>query len=129
MDVKHFKAIMISLLSIFAPIQSVLLTTLVLIVSDLITGVISAIKRKEAITSSGFKRSVIKILIYELAIIFAFITEQYLTGPAVPIIKIVAGFVGLTELTSIIENLNEISGGSLMTALVQKLGAKKDELS
>jgi len=119
---------MISILSIFAPVQTVLLTAMVLVIADFITGVIAAKQRKEPITSSGFRRSVSKIFVYEIALMAAFLVQTYMTGDIVPVEKIVASFVGLTELTSIVENLNEISGGSLLASLVQKLGSKNNEL-
>lgn len=126
---KQLKILIISILSLLAPVNPVLITALVLVIADFITGVISAKKRGELITSSGIKRTVIKLFVYEVAITLGFLAQTYMIGDMVPVQKLIASFVALTELTSIIENLNELSGGSLLAALISKLGAKKDELS
>lgn len=121
---KTLKLVLCSVLSLFAPLKPVLLATFALVIADFITGVIAAYKRGEPITSSGFKRTVGKLLIFQAAIICAFITEIYLTGDLAPVQKMVAAFIGLTELTSIAENLNSISGGSLLKALISKISSK-----
>jgi phage-related holin len=118
------KLLCIAVVMVFAPIKSVLLTALVLVLADLISGVLASRKRGEQITSAGFQRTVIKLSVYMAAIMLAFLTETYLTGATVAVCKIVSSFVGLTEITSIIENLNELSGGSLLKALIAKLGSQ-----
>lgn len=110
--------------AIFAPIKTVLLTTAVLIVVDLITGVIAAKKRGESITSAGLRRTISKGIIYELAIILGFITQNWLTGETVPVQNIVTSFIGLTEFLSVVENLNDIGGGSLLKSLIDKLNSQ-----
>lgn len=119
---------MCSLLAVFAPLKPVLLAVFGMVLLDFITGVLASKKRGESITSSGFKRTVIKLFIFEVAIMSAFITELYLTGDLAPIQKIVTCFVGLTEMTSITENLNDLSGGSLLKALIEKLVSKEDKI-
>lgn len=113
-----------SLLAVFAPLKPVLLAVLGLVILDFTLGVLAARKRGEPITSSGFKRTVIKLFVFQAAIIAAFVTEVYLTGDLAPVQKIVSCFIGLTELTSIAENLNEISGGNLLKTLIEKIGSK-----
>lgn len=122
---RTLKILLFSTLSIFAPLKPVLIAVFALVMLDFILGVLAARKRQEAITSSGFKRTVIKLFVFQSAIIAAFVTEVYLTGDLAPVQKIVSCFIGLTELTSIAENLNEISGGSLLKALIAKIGAKQ----
>lgn len=120
------KLIGLTLLAVFAPIKAILLTAFVLVVFDLFTGVLAAIKRKEPITSAGFKRTIFKLFGYQSAIMLGFLTETYLTGDLMPVSKIITTFVGCTELLSCLENLNSISGGSLLTALIDKIGKKQD---
>lgn len=120
------KNLFLSMLLVFAPIQAVLLTTFTLVMADLILGIMAARKRGELITSAGFQRTIIKLAVYEAAICFGFLAETYLTGPLVPISKIVAGFVGLTEITSIFESLNEVSGQNLLKGIIDKLASKND---
>lgn len=126
MYVKRLKLLSTAVISIFAPIEAVLLTAFVMVIVDFITGIMAANHRKEPVTSSGFRRSVTKIFVYEIALMAAFLVQHYMSGDYVPVEKIVASFIGLTELTSIVENLNEISGGSLFTALIKKLGSKNE---
>lgn len=114
----------VAIMAIFAPIHAVMLTALMLIVVDLITGILAARKRKEKIASAGLGRTVIKVVIYQAAIMLGFLTETYLTGPEVPVSKIITGYIGLTELTSIVENMSIISGTSLMKSLVDRLSSK-----
>lgn len=112
---------------IFAPIKTTILTVVVLTLADLISGVWASRKRAEPITSSGFKRTIIKILAYEAVIMLGFLTEQYLTGDLVPVVKIVAGLIGMTELKSVIENVQDISGVPLVKLLVDKLTQSSDD--
>ena len=123
---RYLKPLLIALVAIFAPAKAMLATALLFIVLDLITGVWAAKKRGDAITSQGLKRTVIKIMIYELAIALAFLCEIYLMGDYMPIAKIVSSFVGITELKSIYENLNEIGGGNLLSNLISRLNGPQD---
>lgn len=100
------------------------ITSFVLIMVDLITGVIAAKKQNIPVTSAGLRRTLSKLIIYELAMILAFITQQYLTGDTIPVSSLMAGFIGLTELTSILENLNVIGDGKLLQAILDKLGSQ-----
>ncbi len=119
-----FKLLSAALLSVFAPIRSVLLTALTLVLADLILGILASHKRGEKITSAGLQRTIVKLVVYMAAIMLAFLTQTYLTGETVAVCKIVSSFVGLTELTSIVESLNELSGGSLLKALLDKFGSQ-----
>lgn len=114
----------ISIIAVLAPAKGMILTSFFLVGMDLITGIAASMKQKHPITSAGLGRSVVKAVVYELAIILAFLTQQYLTGPMVPCASIVAGFIGLTELKSVLENLEILSGGQLLEAIIQKLGSK-----
>jgi phage-related holin len=94
---------------------------MVMTLVDLITGLLAARKRGEAVTSLGLRRTVTKLMVYELLVCLAFITEMYLTGPMVPVVKIFAGFIGLTELKSVMENLETLTGMPLIKTLIDKL--------
>lgn len=95
--------------------------------SDLVVGVWAARVRKEPITSAGFKRTIIKILAYELVVMLGFLTEQYLTGDLVPVVKILAGLIGMTELKSVLENIEYITGIPLLKVMVEKLAGIERE--
>ncbi len=121
--IKWLEALGINILAIFAPIESVILTSLLLLVVDLITGIMAAKKRGEPITSAGLRRTVSKIFIYEAALLLAFLTEKYLLGHMMPVTKMVSGMIGMVELKSVFENMNDISGQDLLSSLLTKLNS------
>lgn len=117
---KYLEALVLSTLAVFAPIKAILLVTGALIMIDLVTGIFAAWKRKEPITSTGIKRTVIKCLVYNLAVITGFLIEKYLTD-SLPFVKLISGLIGTTEGLSILENLNAISDGKLLKPVIDKL--------
>lgn len=108
---------------VFLPIEKTLVAIFALIVLDLITGLLAARKEKITWTSAGLSRTIVKFLVYESAVLLAFIVDKYLPVPFVQLSQLAAGFVGLTELTSIMENINIISGMNLLDALIKKLSS------
>lgn len=117
--------LLLAMTAVFAPVQGMITACFVLIAVDLITGLTAARKQKLPITSSGLRRTLVKLFVYEAAIMLGFVAQQYLTGPSIPITNIIGGYVGLTELLSSIENLNVISGTDLLKALLEKLNQTK----
>ena len=115
------KHIMIALWALFAPIRTTLAVVFLLIFIDFVSGVIAAKRRGEALTSTGVKRTVLKIFIFEIALMLGFIAEKYIPG-SLPFTNLIGGFISLTEMTSIVENMNELSGNAILAALVKKLG-------
>lgn len=122
-----FKSIILALVAVFAPIQGIIITALVLILADLILGMIAAHKRQEPITSAGIRRTVSKILVYEGAILLGHIGEVYMLDGIIPVVKIVAAIIGAVELKSILESLDDINGSSLFKDIVSKLGSTNDK--
>ena len=118
---KYIEVLVLAIIAVFAPVEATLLASLALVTVDFITGVVAAYKRKEPITSAGFKRTVGKLFLYEIAICMAFLAEHYLTGTVVPACKMVSTMIGLVELKSILENVDSISGTNTFAALVDKL--------
>lgn len=110
--------VMIALL--FTPVKHTLIAVCVLIVADLFTGVWAALKRKEHISSSKLKATVVKFVAYELAILIGFILETYLV-PDVPFSRIAAGVIGMTEAKSLFENLKYITGVDFLPMILSKL--------
>lgn len=119
--------VILTIVAILSPIHTVMIAAGVLIVADLITGIIAAKKRGEPISSAGFRRTVSKMLVFQSAVICGFITEQYLLKGTVPVTNIVASVIGLTELTSILENLNSISGTNLLQDIIKRIGSDNDK--
>jgi phage-related holin len=111
--------------AVFVPIKAALAAIVVLTLVDLVSGVVAAIKRKESLTSSGFKRTVIKLLVYLSVACLGYVVETFLTGGLVPLSKIMTGLVGVTELKSILENLEDITGLPLLKMLIDKLSQQQ----
>lgn len=117
----NYKTLLISILLVFLPVKPVMITVGVLVAVDLVAGLMAARKRGEAITSQGLKRTIIKLFVYEVVVLLAYITEQYLTGDFIPVVKILSGYIGITELKSCMENMEDITGVPILKALVDKI--------
>jgi len=120
------KHVLAAIIAILAPIQSIIVVTVLLVVFDLISGILAARKRKEAITSASLRRTVSKMFIYLTAIIMGFLVETYLISGLLPVSKIVSTIIGLVELKSLLENLESLYGKSLFASLIAQLGSKND---
>lgn len=118
---QKLSGLLMSIALVFLPIKATLITVMVLTVADLISGIMASRKEGKKITSSGLKRTIIKTTVYELVVMLGFLTEQYMTGDTIPIVRILAGFIGLTELKSVMENIERISGMPLIRLLIEKL--------
>jgi phage-related holin len=115
--------ILLAVAVVFAPIQGMLGAALALIVLDLITGILASRKRQEPLSSSGLQRTIVKLVVYEVSIAAAFIAQHYLLNDSLPCANIMASFVGITELKSVLENMNDISGQDLLKTVIDKLGS------
>lgn len=119
--------LLMAIAAVLAPAQGMISAALFLITADLITGLVAAHKLGKPITSAGLQRTVVKIFLYESAIILSFLTETYLLNHSIPAASIVAGFVGLTELKSCLENLDVIGGGGVLKQVIEKLGSQNKD--
>jgi len=119
--------LIIATLAIFIPIKAALVAIVVLTLLDLVAGVAAAIKSKEAITSSGLKRTVVKMLVYLSVACLSYVVQKFLTGEMLPLANIMTGLIGITELKSILENLESITGLPLLQLLINKLTQQQSE--
>jgi len=110
-------------MSVILPIKDFLIITSALVVLDLITGIVAAKKRKEEIRSRSLMRTTIKLLLYYSAILA---TEgvQVVFAEKIPITYITAFTIALTELKSILENVDAGTGSRLAKMIIDKLKAK-----
>lgn len=118
---KLLKPLLIMVYMWLMPIKPALISVMALPMIDLLLALIGAFRRKEPITSSGLKRTVGKVLMYEFTTILAFVVETYLLDGFIPVIKIVTGLIGMVELKSCIEHLNEINGNPIFAMIIAKL--------
>lgn len=119
--------LLMAIVLVFAPIKATLLTVIILVGIDLVSGLWAAKARREKITSGGLKRTIVKIMVYELVVLLAFLVQQYLTGPYVPLVNILAGYIGITELKSVLENIEDISGMDIIKILINKVSQSDPE--
>lgn len=114
----------LAIAAIFAPIQKMIATVIVLVLFDLVTGIIASKKQGIPITSAGVRRTITKLFVFLAALCLGFLTQQHLTGESIPVSNIVASLIGLTELLSCMENLNIIGGGDLLKSVLEKLNSQ-----
>lgn len=113
------------IIMLISPIKAAMIAISVIVIIDTVTGTIAAKKRGEQLTSNGFKRVIVKTVIYQISIITALITEKYLID-SMPVQKVVIGLLTVTELKSIFENFYTITGLDLFKNIIDKLhGGKK----
>ena len=86
--------------------------TLVIVLVDLYTGRMAAKHRGEAIKSSGYHQSVKKYVLYMLGILISELFIRVFSLP-IPLTYMVAGVVALTEIKSIFENIETVTGVDL----------------
>ncbi len=110
------------LILVLAPIHSVLIAVGVLIVLDMITGLLAARKRGEKITSANLKKTVTKAFLYQSSVVVAFLMEQLLLD-GIPVVKVVAGIIALTEGKSFFENVHAITGTNFWDEALAKIQA------
>ncbi|GAA0731116.1 phage holin family protein [Aquimarina litoralis] len=108
------------LLAILSPVNGVMMTMVFLILVDFITGSYASYKNKVPISSERISNTISKFFIYNLVILASFLLETFIVDE-VPFLKIIAGFIAITEIKSILENFNKIYGIDLFKALVSML--------
>jgi phage-related holin len=118
---KHFDHIpsvgklLMMVFTILTPIYPVMITILILIIIDFISGVYAALRKHERISSKKIGNTVAKIILLNLGVLSSYLVETYIV-PEIPFVKVTAGFVALIELTSILENINKATGVNIITA-------------
>lgn len=125
--IAYLKALGVSVIAVLAPTKQMVLTMLVLVMVDLITGLMAAYKQGKTITSAGIRRSISKAIVFTMAIWLAFITQQYLVSD-IEVCKMVAGAIGLAELLSCLENINILAGGSILKIILKRIGSANDNI-
>lgn len=104
-----------------------LITVLVLVGVDFLTGIWAAVKNKVKIESHKMRKTAYKLLAYLSVILLAALIDGGV-GFEFNLGSFVAGFLGLIELTSIVENFGKITGHDAFERLRVLLGKKTDKL-
>jgi len=110
----------------FAPISDYIHLVIVLIFIDLITGSYASVKEGQRFSASKMRNTVEKFLFYSLAIISAFVLQKIVNdGLEMP--RMVALYIGATELKSIYENISRITKTDLVGQIWNVLKMKINE--
>lgn len=123
---QHVVTLIMASLAVFTPLKSMLLALLFLVVIDTITGLAAAVVTKRPLTSRKLSRTIAKTLVYMTTVCVVFVANKYLLSSgefSLPLDTLIASFIGLTELKSILENLHKIQKQPLLQFLIDKLAA------
>lgn len=117
------------LFTLLSPVNAIMTTIVFLIIVDFITGIYASYKNHEIIRASRIGHTASKFFIYNLVILSAFFLEKHIVNE-IPFLKIIAGFIAIAEIKSILENYNEIYGINPFKALTNliKQSVLKDSL-
>lgn len=115
----YLLSLCVSLLAIFTPVVPILLTIGFLIMTDFFVGLYRAYKMKEKITSRKMGNTISKMFLYQLTILSLFLFETYIIGPIIPLTKLGAGLIAVTELKSIDESVEKMTGVGIWKRLVK----------
>lgn len=94
-------------LAYFSPVKSIFLAIIFLIFIDLITGIYAAVKYREHFQARKLRYTVEKFVFYGLAIIVAYVFQREFAFD-LNITQIVGGYIALTEIKSIYENIYRV---------------------
>jgi len=110
-----------------APIKDYVYLVFGLIILDFITGSYASYRDGEHFTAKKMRRTIEKFFFYSIAIISAYILQKIIDdGIECP--RIVALFIGATELKSIYENISRITGVSVFKVIWTSIKDKVDGL-
>tara|TARA_R110001592_G_scaffold74778_3_gene226844 strand:- start:5290 stop:5724 length:435 start_codon:yes stop_codon:yes gene_type:complete len=108
-NVDFFMKFVLWFFAILVPLYDVAGALIILIIIDLITGIIASIKKSSPFQWSKIFNTLNKLIIYCLILLAAWVIESKII-PSIPFMRLVAGFLALTELRSILENFKDIFG-------------------
>jgi phage-related holin len=128
MDKVYEKCLMLlgSFWAILLPIQQSILLVFLLVFADLIVGVWAAVKEGYKISSRSLRRTVVKLLVYEVVVIVTFMVETLLVD--YPVAKIATGLIGIVEGKSFFENLYRITKVDFLKIIIDKLQLINNEI-
>jgi len=116
---QYLMPMFVAVISIFTPVIPMLLTIGVLIVIDFLVGIYRAFKMNEQITSRKMGNTISKMFLYQLTIISLFLFETYILMGILPVTKIGAALISVTELKSIDESVEKMTGVGIWKKLVR----------
>jgi phage-related holin len=106
-----------------APISNYIHLVLILIFIDLLTGSYAAVKEGQKFSARKLRCTIEKFVFYAMAIIAAFLLQQIINDGN-ELSRIVALYIGATELKSIYENISRITKTDILSLLWDTLKQK-----
>lgn len=122
----HLSTLALAAVAVFAPLQSTLVALLFLVIMDTITGLWAAFVTNTPISSRKLSRTIVKTLVYLLTVCIVHVANKYLlaAGPfLVPLDSLITSFIALTELKSILENLQKIQRQPLLQFIIDRVAS------
>lgn len=113
------------MLMLLAPIKFIIAAVIFFVISDLFCGAWASILNGDIFQPTKLRNTLAKIFFYNLLVLTGFVFETFIV-PEIPMIKILAGLVCGTEVTSIMRNVGKILGVNLFEALKLWLRQKRD---
>jgi len=117
---QHLLALLGSLIVYFQPVYGVLLMVGFFVTMDTIAAMTAAYKQGEPITSRKFRAVFPKFIIYGVAVLVSHVIQRQFF-PDFPATKIIAGYIVYSELLSIDENIEKITGQSMFRFFIKML--------
>lgn len=127
--------ILLSILSILAPVKGMVAITILFIWIDLFVGIWRSTKLKLPLRSRGFARTISKTLLYAGAIVCTFFLEKYVLEDIIGMFisvdliltKAFTFYCVFTELKSINESYFDVTKKDVLKSFKEFLTAKKQE--
>ncbi len=121
------KLLFLTVIMYLSPIKMFVHLVALLIVLDMVTGIIGAWKAGEKITAKRMSTTVLKIILYSIAIIATYLV-QLIANEGVGFVRICALIIAATELKSIYENIGKMLGGDLFKLIWLTIKGKVDDV-
>jgi len=109
----YLSALSATILAFLIPIKQFIILCTCLVIVDAVTGVIAARKAGNKIVSRGFWRTVVKFLVYFLAILSAE-GMRVTFEDSIPLTYVVSFAICVTEFFSVLENVEKITGAKIL---------------
>lgn len=124
------KSLLMAFLAFISPIKWLIIGVFVLVIGDTIFAIYRAFVNKEDITSRKLSHIVSKLFLYCGAILLGYVCELVFgLGTLFPVARIIASAISITELKSIMETVQILTGLNLFLYITNFMKRNSDNLS
>ena len=114
LESSSFIKLCVAVMAYFAPVSSMIHLVLIFITIDFLTGIYASYRNKTKIVSHRLRNTVEKFVLYSSAILLGWMFQVEFANWA-NLAQIIAGFIAGSELISIYENINHITGLNILS--------------